>query len=73
MASTNSTSNIIVGAAAVAIGTGTPTVAGVDATFLGIRGAASGTPKNRTYPLAQPWAHRSMEFTSRTVALLRKA
>jgi hypothetical protein len=46
MASTNSTSNIIVGAAAVAIGTGTPTVAGVDATFLGIRGAASGTPKN---------------------------
>lgn len=42
----NSTSNIIVGAAAVAIGTGSATSGGVDGTFQAIRGDATGTPKN---------------------------
>jgi hypothetical protein len=42
----NSTSNIIVGAAAVAIGTGTAGAGGVDVTFQGIRGAATGSPKD---------------------------
>lgn len=42
----NNQGNIVVGAAEVAVGTGTPTVAGVDNTWAAIRGLATGSPKD---------------------------